>query len=93
MRVLQVVYADDDPWISVNAYFVHDTADWRDLNPKFVLQAYRDFHLSRDRSFLETVWPVCKVVYDLECWLPATAAQFVLLVTHSCNVRSICFVV
>nr|CAB3248405.1 non-lysosomal glucosylceramidase [Phallusia mammillata] len=53
---------DDEPWMEVNTYFVHDTADWRDLNPKFVLQAFRDFYLTKDRAFLQTVWPICKIV-------------------------------
>ena len=45
----------------MNAYFVHDTADWRDLNPKFVLQVYRDYYLTKDEQFLKTVWPMLKV--------------------------------
>lgn len=27
-----------DPWVEVNAYNIHDTSHWKDLNPKFVLQ-------------------------------------------------------
>lgn len=27
-----------DPWYEVNAYNIHDTSHWKDLNPKFVLQ-------------------------------------------------------
>lgn len=27
-----------DPWIELNAYNIHDTSRWKDLNPKFVLQ-------------------------------------------------------
>ena len=57
--------SDDEPWLSVNAYFVHDTADWRDLNPKFVLQVYRDYHLTQDKQFLAMLWPVLKVSYSI----------------------------
>jgi non-lysosomal glucosylceramidase len=27
-----------DPWVEVNAYNIHDTSQWKDLNTKFVLQ-------------------------------------------------------
>lgn len=27
-----------DPWVEVNAYNIHDTSQWKDLNSKFVLQ-------------------------------------------------------
>jgi len=31
---------------------------WKDLNPKFILMAYRDFLFSEDRGFLERIYPV-----------------------------------
>ncbi|KAJ3671584.1 hypothetical protein LUZ60_007663 [Juncus effusus] len=46
-----------DPWFKVNAYTLYNTDRWKDLNPKFVLQVYRDFTFTSDRSFLESVWP------------------------------------
>lgn len=52
---------DDEPWLRVNAYVVHDTADWKDLNLKFVLQVYRDYYLTGDHCFLRDMWPVCLV--------------------------------
>lgn len=52
---------DDEPWLRVNAYLIHDTADWKDLNLKFVLQVYRDYHLTGDQGFLKDMWPVCLV--------------------------------
>lgn len=52
---------DDEPWLRVNAYVVHDTADWKDLNLKFVLQVYRDYYLTGDQGFLRDMWPVCLV--------------------------------
>lgn len=52
---------DDEPWLRVNAYLIHDTADWKDLNLKFVLQIYRDYYLTGDQGFLEDMWPVCLV--------------------------------
>ncbi|XP_035004374.2 non-lysosomal glucosylceramidase [Hippoglossus stenolepis] len=57
---------DDEPWQRVNAYLIHDTADWKDLNLKFVLQVYRDFHLTQDRQYLQDMWPICKAVMESE---------------------------
>lgn len=49
-----------DPWHEMNAYNIHDTSRWKDLNPKFVLQVYRDFAATGDFSFAGDVWPaVC----------------------------------
>ncbi|GJN07568.1 hypothetical protein PR202_ga25469 [Eleusine coracana subsp. coracana] len=49
-----------DPWHELNAYNIHDTSRWKDLNPKFVLQIYRDFAATGDISFCMDVWPaVC----------------------------------
>ncbi|TKS92974.1 Non-lysosomal glucosylceramidase [Collichthys lucidus] len=57
---------DDEPWQRVNAYLIHDTADWKDLNLKFVLQVYRDFHLTQDRQYLRDMWPICQAVIASE---------------------------
>lgn len=55
---------DDEPWQRVNAYLMHDTADWKDLNLKFVLQVYRDYYLTHDSLYLRDMWPVCQVLGD-----------------------------
>ncbi|KAK8567784.1 hypothetical protein V6N12_006357 [Hibiscus sabdariffa] len=47
----------DDPWFEVNAYCLYNTARWKDLNPKFVLQVYRDFVVTGDKKFAQAVWP------------------------------------
>ncbi|KAK1299777.1 hypothetical protein QJS10_CPB13g01134 [Acorus calamus] len=47
----------NDPWFKVNAYNLHDTDRWKDLNPKFVLQVYRDVVATGDKSFARAVWP------------------------------------
>ncbi|XP_065764446.1 non-lysosomal glucosylceramidase isoform X3 [Muntiacus reevesi] len=57
---------DDEPWLRVNAYEIHDTGDWKDLNLKFVLQVYRDYHLTGDQCFLRDMWPVCLAVMESE---------------------------
>ncbi|KAI5593262.1 hypothetical protein BDE02_03G002900 [Populus trichocarpa] len=46
-----------DPWFEVNAYNLHDTDRWKDLNPKFVLQVYRDVIATGDKKFARAVWP------------------------------------
>ncbi|KAI3752627.1 hypothetical protein L2E82_24662 [Cichorium intybus] len=46
-----------DPWFQVNFYNVFNTDQWKDLNPKFVLQAYRDVVATGDKNFAKTVWP------------------------------------
>uniref|UniRef100_W5MSZ8 Non-lysosomal glucosylceramidase n=1 Tax=Lepisosteus oculatus TaxID=7918 RepID=W5MSZ8_LEPOC len=55
---------DDEPWQRVNAYLIHDTADWKDLNLKFVLHVYRDFHLTQDQQYLQDMWPICQAVME-----------------------------
>ncbi|KAJ0977231.1 hypothetical protein J5N97_012705 [Dioscorea zingiberensis] len=47
----------NDPWFKVNAYTLHNTDRWKDLNPKFVLQVYRDSVATGDKSFVRAVWP------------------------------------
>lgn len=34
---------DEEPFVLINSYPVHDVAEWKDLNVKFVLQVYRDY--------------------------------------------------
>ena len=46
-----------DPWNEVNAYNLHDTSRWKDLNPKFVLQVHRDYVATGNKSFAQAVWP------------------------------------
>ncbi|KAJ6696525.1 BILE ACID BETA-GLUCOSIDASE-RELATED [Salix koriyanagi] len=46
-----------DPWFEVNAYNLHNTDRWKDLNPKFVLQVYRDVIATGDKKFAQAVWP------------------------------------
>ena len=46
----------EDPWVKVNAYNFHDSSRWKDLNPKFVLQVYRDYIATGDKYFVADVW-------------------------------------
>lgn len=56
-----------DPWQELNAYNIHDTSKWKDLNPKFVLQVYRDFAATGDMAFGREVWPaVCAAMDYME---------------------------
>ncbi|XP_039852540.1 non-lysosomal glucosylceramidase-like isoform X2 [Panicum virgatum] len=47
----------NDPWVELNAYMLHDAARWKDLNPKFVLQVYRDAVATGDAAFAAAAWP------------------------------------
>ncbi|XP_074294419.1 uncharacterized protein LOC141622273 [Silene latifolia] len=47
----------NDPWFEVNAYNIYNTDRWKDLNPKFVLQVYRDVVATGDKKFAHAVWP------------------------------------
>lgn len=47
----------NDPWFEVNFYNLHNTDNWKDLNPKFVLQIYRDVVATGDKQFARAVWP------------------------------------
>lgn len=47
----------NDPWFEVNAYNIYNTDRWKDLNPKFVLQIYRDVVATGDKTFAQAVWP------------------------------------
>eukprot|EP00262_Sarcandra_glabra_P004792 TRINITY_DN16038_c0_g2_i2.p1 TRINITY_DN16038_c0_g2~~TRINITY_DN16038_c0_g2_i2.p1 ORF type:complete len:855 (-),score=154.47 TRINITY_DN16038_c0_g2_i2:324-2852(-) len=53
-----------DPWKEMNAYNIHDTSKWKDLNPKFVLQVYRDFAATGDMSFGLEVWPAVRAAME-----------------------------
>ncbi|KAK3037731.1 hypothetical protein RJ639_031102 [Escallonia herrerae] len=46
-----------DPWFEVNYYNLYNTDRWKDLNPKFVLQVYRDVVATGDKKFAQAVWP------------------------------------
>ncbi|KAJ4713800.1 Non-lysosomal glucosylceramidase [Melia azedarach] len=47
----------NDPWFEVNAYNLFNSARWKDLNSKFVLQVYRDVVATGDKHFARAVWP------------------------------------
>lgn len=47
----------NNPWFEVNAYNLFNSDRWKDLNPKFVLQVYRDFVATGDINFAKAVWP------------------------------------
>ncbi|PON63758.1 Beta-glucosidase GBA2-type [Parasponia andersonii] len=53
-----------DPWSEMNAYNIHDTSKWKDLNPKFVLQVYRDFSATGNMSFGVDVWPSVRAAME-----------------------------
>lgn len=59
-----------DPWLLTNAYVMHDTGKWKDLNLKFVLTSYRDYVtlLHRDPKFLAHTYKAIKVCDSILMW-------------------------
>jgi non-lysosomal glucosylceramidase len=61
-----VGWYDEDPWNLLNGYFMHNTNEWKDLNPKFVLQVYRDYFVTHDQQLLVDTWEaVCMAMETL----------------------------
>jgi non-lysosomal glucosylceramidase len=57
-------WPDEDPWVILNGYPLHDTSKWKDLNSKFVLMVFRDAVFTKDRAFLAEVWPAVVEAID-----------------------------
>ncbi|XP_064607909.1 non-lysosomal glucosylceramidase-like [Liolophura sinensis] len=55
---------ENEPWLQVNAYLIHPTYMWKDLNLKFVLQVYRDYVALGKVDYLVDMYPVVKAVMD-----------------------------
>ncbi|WKY09392.1 hypothetical protein Q1695_002058 [Nippostrongylus brasiliensis] len=59
-----------EPWAKTNAYILHDTADWRDLNLKFVLSCWRDYRMiveplcdsEEAKKILEYSYTRCEII-------------------------------
>jgi non-lysosomal glucosylceramidase len=45
----------ESPLEQINAYPIHDTSEWKDLNTKFVLQVYRDYFALNEFKQLNAV--------------------------------------
>ena len=61
-RILSlIIVQDEEPWLLINAYISHDTADWKDLGLKYILQIYRDYVYTQNKQFLIDVWSTVKV--------------------------------
>ncbi len=57
-------WPDEDPFHLVNGYSLHDSGIWKDLNPKFILQVYRDAVLTRDLKLLKDTWGAVQQAFD-----------------------------
>lgn len=64
-----------DPWLHTNAYILHDTGSWKDLNLKFVINCYRDWKLiaaegPESAEILEFFLAKCTKIVDdaLQIW-------------------------
>ena len=53
---------DEEPWVKVNSYNIHDVTEWKDLNLKLIIQTWRDIHWveeSEGKQLLHKALPVC----------------------------------
>lgn len=55
---------EEDPWKRVNGYNLHDVNQWKDLNPKLVLQVYRTAVTIADESFMAELWPAVEAALE-----------------------------
>ncbi len=79
-----------------NAYFFHDSAQWKDLPPKLALLTYRRYETTRDRSELSRAYPTLKEALDAawdeaanRCALPVARGvsnTYDNLATHGVNI-------
>lgn len=54
----------DSPFLRSNAYTWQNINDWKDLNLKYVLRAYRDYLLLEDQALLDQIWPTIPIALD-----------------------------
>ncbi|CAL8080164.1 unnamed protein product [Calicophoron daubneyi] len=61
---------ENEPWRQINAYIMYPTDNWKDLNVKFILQAWRDWKLTQDYNYLLYMLPiVCRMIrVGLNAW-------------------------
>lgn len=55
---------ENEPWFSVNAYVMYPSDQWKDLAPKLVLMAWRDWKLTGDDAVLKYTLPVLVVSWN-----------------------------
>ncbi|XP_023331930.1 non-lysosomal glucosylceramidase-like isoform X2 [Eurytemora carolleeae] len=59
---------EEEPWLKVNSYNIHDVSEWRDLNLKLVIQVWRDIKLLPEKEsayLLEQALPVCAALMEV----------------------------
>ncbi len=54
----------EDPWRKPNAFIWQDVNGWKDLNSKFVLQLYRDYVFTGDRSLVDDNWADARMALE-----------------------------
>eukprot|EP00899_Mesostigma_viride_P022981 jgi/Mesvir1/3868/Mv19827-RA.2 len=58
---------NENPWVEVNSYNIHNTSNWKDLNAKFVLQVYRDYVATGNLQFAIHCFPAVKKALEYAC--------------------------
>lgn len=59
-----IFFTEEEPFVLINAYNMHDTSEWRDLNIKFVLQCFRDYSQNRNLVYIKDMWPQLNIVME-----------------------------
>ena len=61
---------EDEPWVRVNSYNIHDVSHWRDLNLKLVLQVGKYFFFGLQVNIMNST---CKIhivgQYDVKLYV------------------------
>jgi len=53
---------EEEPWVKVNSYTIHDVSEWKDLNLKMVIQVWRDVMWVSEKEgklLLDRALPTC----------------------------------
>lgn len=53
---------EEEPWVKVNSYTIHDVSEWKDLNLKMIIQVWRDVmwvNEKEGKQLLKRALPTC----------------------------------
>eukprot|EP00090_Calanus_glacialis_P001049 TRINITY_DN10747_c0_g1_i1.p1 TRINITY_DN10747_c0_g1~~TRINITY_DN10747_c0_g1_i1.p1 ORF type:complete len:818 (-),score=118.10 TRINITY_DN10747_c0_g1_i1:399-2852(-) len=53
---------EEEPWVKVNSYTIHDVSEWKDLNLKMIIQIWRDImwiNAKEGKQLLDRALPTC----------------------------------
>ena len=63
---------EEEPWVKVNSYTIHDVSEWKDLNLKMIIQIWRDIMWISEKEgkqLLDRALPTCtKLMEQALAW-------------------------